>query len=139
MKQLLIVVAMLLTLPAFSQIEEEYESQTFGWVDSEIYTKALSQMIRLDSLIADEVLVTYLKPSGERNKYLTKQSLRTYLIKNFYSPKEKVFKFLSEANHGYVLVYGQFGKDPDVAVRFWTIFIEQTTGKIVVIEIEENR
>ena len=139
MKYKLLIIALLFTLTSYSQIDAEYETQTYGWIDSEIYTKALSQMIRLDSLIADEVLVTYLKPSGEKNKYLIKQALRTYLIKHYYSVKEKRFHFLSEANYGHVLVYGQYGKDPDIAIRFWTLFIDQTTGKINVIEIEENK
>lgn len=136
MKNLLLLITMLLTLPAFSQIEDEYETQ--GWIDSEIYTTAFTQMLRLDSLVSDEVLVTLIKPNGERNKYLTKQSLRTYLLKNYWSPKEKVFKFASESNRGYVLVFSQFGKDLDIAIRYWTIFIDQTTNKISVIEIKEN-
>ena len=139
MKILLLIITTLFTLTSYCQIDAEYETQTFEYVNAEPYLKALNQMIRLDTLVSDEVLITYLKPSGEKNKYLTKQALRTYLIKHYYSAKEKRFHFLSDANYGYVLVFGQYGKDPDIAIRFWTLFIDQTTGKISVIEIEENK
>lgn len=139
MKILLLIITTLFTLTSYCQIDAEYETQTFEYVNAEPYLKALNQMIRLDTLVSDEVLVTYLKPSGEKNKYLTRQALRTYLIKHYYSAKEKRFHFLSDDNYGYILVFGQYGKDPDIAIRFWTLFIDQTTGKISVIEIEENK
>ena len=139
MKILLLIITTLFTLTSYCQIDAEYETETFEYVNAEPYLKALNQMIRLDSLVSDEVLVTYLKPSGEKNKYLTRQALRSYLLKHYYSTKEKRFHFLSDANYGYILVFGQYGKDPDIAIRFWTLFIDQTTGKISVIEIEENK
>lgn len=144
MKYLKIVFAVLcltvnVNAMAQSNDESEYQMiQTFASVDQTIYVKAMNTMLRLDTLCSDEVLVTYIKNNKERNKYVLRSQLRTYLTKNFWSEKEKKFKFSAETNNGYVLVIAQYGKDPDLAIRFWTFFIDQTTGKIVVIEIEEN-
>ena len=139
MKYKLLIIALLFTLTSYCQIDAEYETETFEYVNAEPYLKALNQMIRLDTLVSDEVLVTLIKSNSEKNKYFTRQALRTYLLKHYYSAKEKRFHFLSDANYGYILVFGQYGKDPDIAIRFWTLFIDQTTGKISVIEIEENK
>lgn len=144
MKYLKIVFAVLcltvnVNAMAQSNDETEYQMiQTFASVNEATYVKAMNTMLRLDTLCSDEVLVTYIKNNKERNKYVSRAQIRTYLTKNFWSEKEKKFKFSAETNNGYVLVIGQYGKDPDLAIRFWTIFIDQTTGKIVVIEIEEN-
>lgn len=143
MKYLKIVFAILclivnVNVMAQTPDDEKYEmTQKFASVDEVIYLKALNNTFKFDTLCADDILITHFKGRKIKNKYVTYSEIRTYLTKRFWSEKEKKFKFSAETNNGYVLVFGQYGKDPDIPIRYWTLFMD-ITGKIVVIEIEEN-
>jgi hypothetical protein len=138
-----IIVALLLattSVNAQAQNEDEqYEmTRTYASINTSLYVKAMNLMFRLDTLSADDVLVTRIDGNKTKNKYVTRSEIRTYLCKQYLKSDQKRFKLTAETNNGYVLVIGQYGKDPDVAIRFFTLFIDQLSGKINVIEIEEN-
>lgn len=137
----MIVVAMILATNVSAQNNDtEYEmTRTFAAVDPTIYVKSMNRMFKFDTLCVDDILITHINGNKTKNKYVTYSEIRTYLTKRYYKPEEKTFKLTAETNNGYVLVIGQYGKDPDVAIRFYTLFIEQISGKINIIEIEENK
>lgn len=137
----MIMIAMILATNVSAQNNDtEYEmTRTFAAVDPTIYVKSMNRMFKFDTLCADDILITHINGNKTKNKYVTYSEIRTYLTKRYYKPEEKTFKLTAETNNGYVLVIGQYGKDPDVAIRFYTLFIEQTSTKINVIEIEENK
>ena len=135
------IVALVLATNVSAQTNDtEYEmTKTYAIIDPTMYVKAMNRMFKFDTLCLDDILITHINGNKVKNKYVTYSEIRTYLIKRYYKPDEKTFKFSSETNNGYVIVIGQYGKDPDITVRYYTIFLEQTTGKITVIEIEENK
>jgi len=140
----LIIVALLLattSVNAQAQNEDEqYEmTRTYASINTSLYVKAMNLMFRLDTLSADDVLITRIDGNKTKNKYVTRSEIRTYLCKQYYKPDQKRFKLTAETNNGYVLVIGQYGKDADIPLRFFTLFIDQLSGKINVIEIEENK
>ena len=141
MKYLKIVFAILclivnVNVMAQTPDDEKYEmTQKFASVDEVIYLKALNRTFKFDTLCADDILITHINGKKIKNKYITYSEIRTYLTKSY--PEQKTFKLKSEANNGYVLVIGQYGKNKDIPIRYWTLFMD-ITGKIVVIEIEEN-
>ncbi len=135
------IVVLVLATNVNAQINDtEYEmTKTYAIIDPTMYVKAMNRMFKFDTLCLDDILITHINGNKVKNKYVTYSEIRTYLTKRYYKPDEKTFKFSSETNNGYVIVIGQYGKDPDIAIRYYTIFLEQTTGKITVIEIEENK
>ena len=136
----MIVALVLATNVSAQNNDTEYEmTRTFAAVDPTIYVKSMNRMFKFDTLCADDILITHINGNKTKNKYVTYSEIRTYLTKRYYKPDEKTFKFSSETNNGYIIVIGQYGKDPDIAIRYYTIFLEQITGKITVIEIEENK
>jgi hypothetical protein len=144
MKQfkMIMVAMMLATTVANAQYEEDASystTRTFNAVDAKLYVKAMNTIFRLDTLCTDDILITHINGNKVKNKYVTYSEIRTYLTKHYYKPDAKTFKLTAETNNGYVLVIGQYGKDPDIAIRFYTLFIDQLTNKINVIEIEENK
>lgn len=141
--KLLIVAFLLATNISNAQIQnedEQYEmTKTYAPVDPTPYVKAMNQMFRLDTMCLSEILITHINGNKTKNKYVSCPEVRTYLVKHYFKPDQRKFKFTAETNNGYVLVISQFGKDPDIAIRFFTLFIDQLSGKINIIEIEENR
>ncbi len=142
MKQLkTFIIAMFIALSVNAQTPAgEFETvKTFAAIDPNIYVKAFNRMFKFDTLCADDILITRINGNKTKNKYVTYSQIRTYLTKQYLKPDQKKFKLNAETNNGYVLVIGQYGKDPDIAIRFFTVFIDQVTTKINVIEIEENK
>jgi hypothetical protein len=63
---------------------------------------------------------------------------KKWLYKNYYSPSSE-FQISSVVNDGYVIVISQFPKSNQIPIRFFTLFLSVQTGKIVVVEVEENK
>jgi hypothetical protein len=137
------LIALFAFLPAsFSQYNDDIDETMLVKVkpiSSEIYVSAMNSLFRLDTLCLDDVLVTHISGNKIKNKYVLRTEIRTYLCKSYLTSNQKQFKLSAETNNGYVLVIGQYGKDADIAVRFFTLYIDVLTGKINVIEIEENK
>lgn len=117
----------------------KYElTRTYSPVNIELYLKHFkSPTNNLNLLCSDEVLITIVDKN--KNKYLPKSEVSSFLHKRYFNNTDKTFKISSETNNGYVLVIGQYGSDRDIPIRYYTIFTDQTTGKINVIEVEENK
>lgn len=143
MKKLLLLLVTLLAniTVSYSQYDEEKDSaiQKHRSIETSVYVKAMNSMFKFDTLCLDDILITHINGNKVKNKYVTYSEIRTYLCKRYYKPGEKIFKQTAETNNGYVIVICQYGKDPDVAIRFFTLFIDVITQKINVIEIEENK
>jgi hypothetical protein len=138
----LIIVALLLAttnVRVNAQIDDYEMVKTYAPVDPTPYVKAMNQMFRLDTMCSSEILITHISGNKTKNKYVSSPEIRTYLTKHYFKTDQRKFKLNAETNNGYVLVIGQYGKDPDIAIRFFTLFIEPISGKINVIEIEENK
>ena len=143
MKKLLLIISLFMVVTVNAQTPEIVESNYESYAPIEpinpvIYLSAMNRMFRLDTLCSNEILVTHIKGNKIKNKYLTYSEIRTYLTKKYYKTGEKKFKLSTETNNGYVLVFGQFSKDPDIPIRYFTIFVDETTKRINVIEIQEN-
>ena len=135
-----LIIALLITVTSVNaQTEDSEIIKTYAPVDATPYVEAMNQLFRLDTMCLSEILVTHINGNKVKNKYVSCPEIRTFLIKNYLKPDQKKFKFTAETNNGYVLVISQFGKDPDVAIRFYTLFIDYVTRKINIIEIEENK
>jgi hypothetical protein len=135
-----LIAVILITSTSVNAQTDDYEmTKTYASVDPTPYVKAMNQMFRLDTMCSSEILITHINGNKTKNKYVSCPEIRTYLTKHYFKPDQRKFKLNAETNNGYVLVIGQFGKDPDIAIRFFTIFIEPLSGKINVIEIEENK
>lgn len=137
----LIIVALLLATTSVrvnAQTNDYEMARTFQSIDPSLYIKSMNRVFKFDTLCADDILITHTNGNKTKNKYVTYSEIRTYLTKHYFKPDQKTFKLSAETNNGYVLVIGQFGKDPDVAIRFYTLFIDYVTRKINIIEIEEN-
>lgn len=138
----LTIVAFLLATSYVSAQQDDdsmYESVlTIASIDEKDYVNAMKGF-RLDTLCSDEVLVTHLKSRGSKNRYVNKEDVRSYLLDIYGNKSERVFKLSVVTNNGYVIVVGQYGKDPDIPVRYFTLFLDPITAKINVIEVSENR
>jgi len=137
MKYLKIVFAILCLIVNVNVIAQtsDDEDKIYTSIDAVAYVKAMNNTFKFDTLCADDILITHFKGKKIKNKYVTYSEIRTYLTKRY--PEQKTFKLKSESNNGYVLVFGQYGRNKDIPIRYWTLFMD-ITGKIVVIEIEEN-
>ena len=120
------IVALVLATNVSAQTNDtEYEAiKTYAAIDPTMYVKAMNRMFKFDTLCLDNILITHINGNKVKNKYVTYSEIRTYLTKRYYKPEEKIFKLHSETNNGYVLVIGQYGKDPDIAIRYYTIWIK---------------
>jgi len=135
-----LIAAILITATSVNAQTDDYEmSKTYSPVDPSLYITSMNRVFKFDTLCADDILITYINGNKIKNKYVTYSEIRTYLTKHYFKPDQRKFKLNAETNNGYVLVIGQYGKDPDIAIRFFTLFIEPISGKINVIEIEKNK
>lgn len=137
MKYLKIVFAILcliINVNVIAQTSDD-EDSIHTSVDAVAYVNAMNNTFKFDTLCADDILITHINGKKLKNKYVTSSEIRTYLNKRY--PEQKTFKLKSESNNGYVLMIGQYGRNKDIPIRYWTLFMD-ITGKIVVIEIEEN-
>jgi hypothetical protein len=62
----------------------------------------------------------------------------SHALYKWYHNKDYHFKLGSTSNSGYVIVIIQLNKDETI-IRYFTLFIDEYSQKIKVIEVEENK
>lgn len=104
-------------------------------IDSKAYVDALNNFY-IQDLCADTVLLTSI---GKRSDSydLDKKDVSKFIKKRYYD-KQSRFEWDSSSNIGRVITISQYSKNPDVPVRFFTLFLSYINDRIVVIEVEEN-
>jgi len=129
---LLLLLILFCNVKTFAQ--ELYSS--FRSVDVERVFDDFSHF-RCSGICSDTILVTKLSRSNESYEY-TIDEYKKWLYKNYYSASSE-FQIASVVNDGYVIVISQFPKSNSIPIRFFTLFLSVQTGKIVVVEVEENK
>lgn len=134
------IVALVLATNVSAQTNDtEFDTiETHANINPTTYIKAINHMFKFDTLCSDVVLVTRIGDHRVKNRYIYCSKVRLYLIKHYYKHNEQIFKLNTEVNNGYIFVISQYRNDLDIPIRYFTFFIDQTTKKITVIEIEEN-
>jgi hypothetical protein len=108
-------------------------------IKSDTYVAAINDCFQLNTLCFDNVLVTRIHNSKIKNKYISSYKINMYLCRLYPTHTAYLYKTIIEKNNGYAIVIGQFTNNTnDIPIRYITLFINESTGKIVVIEIEQN-
>lgn len=139
MKLIHILLISIFVLISEVSLAQKNEDRTFVYnrfTNSESIVNDFSKF-RYKNICSDTVLVTQI---GKRNrsKDLTNQELKKWMFKNYFN-RELEFALDGILNDGYVIIIAQYRKTNNIPVRFFTLFLSHDTGKIVVIEIEENQ
>lgn len=136
MKQILTLVLIAFAWVASAQTQEEnYGIRQFKSIDENIYVNAFRNF-DLDSLCDKEVIVTFL--SKNNKSYQLKGSEVSEKLKKWIHKPGMSYVFTGESNSGYVMSISQVNSE-ELYTKFLTIFTSYETGKIVVIEISDNK
>jgi hypothetical protein len=134
----IVAIFLFLALPKLL-VAQNQDAQTYTYskrISTDHVVKQFSRF-KYKDICADTVLVTQLGKSS-RSKDLTVNELQKWMYKNYHL---KNFKFGISAvvNDGYMIIIGQYSKKDEIPIRFFSLFLSHETGKVVVIEIEENK
>jgi hypothetical protein len=133
-KKFNLLLLLILSFSLKSASQETYSN--FHSVDVERIFDDFSNF-RCSKFCSDTILVTKLSRINMSYEY-TIDEYKKWLYKNYYSPSSE-FQISSVVNDGYVIVISQFPKSNQIPIRFFTLFLSVQTGKIVVVEVEENK
>jgi hypothetical protein len=105
-------------------------------IDSEIILNSFSNLA-FREIVEDTVLFTTL---GKKSKSLdlTREEFKEYIFRNYFQSNLK-FRLSSVTNDGYAILLEQYLEDREIPMRTFTLFLSHKTGKIIVVEIEENK
>jgi hypothetical protein len=132
MKKLITLLFTLFTLSVFAQKEEINYSE----INPEPYLTAFNYY-RLHNVSDNEVLFVKVR-EDDIKEYSYKKWEISHALYKWYHNKDYHFKLGSTSNSGYVIVIIQLNKDETI-IRYFTLFIDEYSQKIKVIEVEENK